>query len=128
MRGNSGDVYCSGGDVDEEQDIVSDKAFDRIYLDAQKIRRRQTRPVSLQKRRPSGVCVAFGCGLDPALLQDVCDCATSDLMPEICECATDSRVSPRRILKRHTHNEIHNGLHEARPARTAPMAVVPLGC
>jgi hypothetical protein len=64
MRGNSSDVHYSGGDVDEEQNVVCDKAFDRIDLDAHEVRRRQTLPVSLEKRRPLGVRVAFGIGLD----------------------------------------------------------------
>jgi len=59
MRGDAGDVYRSGGNVDEEQDVMRDETLYRADFDAQKVRRRQTLPVSLQKRRPSGVCVAL---------------------------------------------------------------------
>ncbi len=69
MQRDAGDVYRSGGDVDEEQDVTRDETLDRAAFDAQKVRRRQTLLVSLQKRRPSGVCVALGSRLDPALLQ-----------------------------------------------------------
>jgi hypothetical protein len=58
MRGNAGDVYGSGGDVDKEQDLVGDETLDRADLDAQEVRRRQTLPVSHQKRRLSGVRVS----------------------------------------------------------------------
>ena len=58
MRGDAGDVYGAGGDVDKEQDVVRDETLDRADLDAQEVRRRQTLPVSLQKRRPSGVRIA----------------------------------------------------------------------
>jgi hypothetical protein len=59
MSGDSSDVHCSGGDVDEEQDMVCDKPFDGVDLYIQEVRRHQTLPVSLQKGRPSGVRVAF---------------------------------------------------------------------
>ena len=58
MRCNAGDVHGSGGDVDKEQVVVRDETFDRADFDAQKIRRPQTLPVSLQKRRPSGMRVS----------------------------------------------------------------------
>jgi hypothetical protein len=38
MRGDAGDVYGSGGDVDKEQDIVRDETPDRADLDAQEVR------------------------------------------------------------------------------------------
>ena len=53
------------GHVDEEQDVVRDETRDRADFDAQEVRRRQTFPVSLQKRRPSGVRVSLGCRFDP---------------------------------------------------------------
>src|SRR5258708_39364171 len=46
-------------------------------------------------------------------------------MSQIGERATNPRVSPRAILERHTYNEIGDGLHDARPARPAPLTVVP---
>jgi hypothetical protein len=39
---------------------------------------------------------------------------------------TDSGVSSLAILKRHAWNEIEDLLHNARPTRAAPMAIVPL--
>ena len=70
MRGDAGDVYGSGGDVDKEQDIVRDETLDRADLDAQEVRRRQTLTVSLQKRRPSGVRVSLRSGLDRVISED----------------------------------------------------------
>ena len=48
---------------------MRDETLYRADFDAQKVRRRQTLPVSLQKRRPSGVCVALESRFDPVLLQ-----------------------------------------------------------
>jgi hypothetical protein len=61
------------------------------------------------------------------IFKDVGDGAASNLMPEISQCASNSRVSPRGIFKRHAKNEIDDRFHDARPARAAPVAVVPLG-
>src|SRR5258708_37087814 len=101
MRGDAGDVYGSGGDVDKEQDIVGDETLDRADLDAQEVRRRQTLPVSLQKRRPSGVRVSLRSGLDPVISEDIGDGAASNLMTQVSQSAPDSRVSPRGIFKCH---------------------------
>src|ERR1700730_14176076 len=127
MRGDSSDVYGSGGDVDEEQNIVRDETLDRADLDAQEVRRRQTLPMSLQKRRPSGVRISLGSRLTPVHFEDVGNGAPSNLMPQIGQCAADSCVSPGRIFKRHLQNENDDCFHDARTARAAPVAVVPLG-
>src|SRR5882757_4954036 len=100
MRGDAGDVYGSGSDVDKEQDVVRDETLDRADLDAQEVRRRQTLPVSLQKRRTSGVRVTRGSGLDAVISEDIGDGAASNLISQIGKSASDSRVSPRRIFKR----------------------------
>ena len=123
MRGDACDVYGSGGDVDKEQDIVGDETLDRADLDAQEVRRRQTLPVSLQKRRPSGVRVSLRSGLDPVISEDIGDGAASNAMSQIGQCASDSRVSPGGILKRYLQNEIDDGFHDAGPAWAAPIAV-----
>ena len=60
MRGNASDVYGSGGDVDKEQYVLCEETPNRTYFDAQEVGGRQTFPVSLQKRRPSGVSVSLG--------------------------------------------------------------------
>ena len=62
-------VNGSRGDVDKEQDVMRDETLDRADFDAQEIGRRQTFPVSLQKRRPPGVRASLGSGFDPVLLR-----------------------------------------------------------
>jgi hypothetical protein len=69
MSGNTGDVYGSGGDVDKEKDVLRDESPKCADLHAHEVGGRQTLPVSLPKRRPSGVR------------------------------ASDSRVPPRGIFK-----------------------------
>ncbi len=96
-------------------------------FDAQEVRRCQTFPVSLQKRRPSRVPVPLGCRLDAVLFEDVSDGAASQLMPQIGQCASNPSVPPRGIIKCHAKNEINNRFHDARSAWAAPVAVVPLG-
>ena len=127
MRGDAGDVYRSGGDVDKEQDVMRDEPSDRADFDAQEVRRCQTFPVGLQKRRPSGVPVSLGCRLNAVLFEDVGDGAASNLMSQIGQRASDSRVPPGGIFKRHLKNEIDDRLHDARSTWAAPLAVVPLG-
>jgi hypothetical protein len=56
MSSDAGDVYGSGGDVDKEQYVLRDETPYRANFDGQEVRGRQTLPVRLQKRRPSGVC------------------------------------------------------------------------
>src|ERR1700674_4529501 len=106
MRGDAGNVDGSGGDVDKEQDVMRDETLDCADLHAHEVGRRQTLPVSLQKRRPSGVCASLGSGLDPVIAEDIGDGAASYLMSQIRQCASDSRVPPRGIFKRHLKNEL----------------------
>jgi len=73
MRGNAGNVYRSGGDVDKEQYVLRDETPHRTDFDAQEVGGRQTFPMSLQKRRPSRVCVSLGSGLDPVFPEDISD-------------------------------------------------------
>src|ERR1039457_3983656 len=127
MRGDAGDVYGSRGDVDEEQDVMRDKASECANFEAQEVRRCQTFPVSLQKGRPSRVPVPLGCRLDTVLFEDFGDGAASHLMPQIGQCASNSSVPPREIIKWHAKNEINDRFHEALSAWAAPVAVVPLG-
>ena len=93
MSGNTGDVYGSGGDVDKKQYVLRDETPHRADFDAQEVGGRQTFPVSLQKRRPSGVCASLGSGLDPVISEDIGDGAASNLMSQIGQCASDSRVA-----------------------------------
>src|SRR5258708_39990604 len=116
MRGDAGNVDGSGGDVDKEQDVMRDETLDCADLHAHEVGRRKTFPMSLQKRRPSGVCVSLGSGLDPVISEDIGDGAASYLMSQIGQCTLDSRVSPRRIFKRHLKNEFDDRLHDARSA------------
>jgi hypothetical protein len=127
MRGNACDVYGSGGDVEKKQYVLRDKTPHRSDFDAQEVGRRQTLPVSLQKRRPSGVRVSLGSGLDPVFPEDIGDGATSNLMSQIGECASDTRVPPRGIFKSHLKNEIDDRLHGPQSAWTALTAIIPLG-
>jgi hypothetical protein len=83
MRGNAGDVYGSGGEVDKEQYVLRYETSHRADFDAQEVGGRQTFPVSLQKRRPSGVCAPLGSGLDPVVSEDIGDSAASNLMSKI---------------------------------------------
>jgi hypothetical protein len=92
------------------------------------IGRRQAFPVGFEKRRPSGVPVTLRGGLDAVFMEDVGDRASSNLMSEIRERATDPRISPRAILECHAQNEIDDRLHDARPPRPTPLAVVPFSC
>ena len=94
---------------------MRNKPLDREHFNAQKVRRRQTLPVSLQKRGPSGVRVSFRSRIDSVLFEDVGDRATTDLMSQIGQCTSDPRVTPRRILNRHPQNNIDDCLLGARP-------------
>lgn len=47
---DAGNVHRSGGDVDEEQNVIRDQALDRVHLDAQEIGRCQAFPVGFEKR------------------------------------------------------------------------------
>ena len=82
-EGDAGDVYGPGGDVDKEQDVMRDETVDRADFDTQKVRRPQTLPVSLQKRRPSGVRVSLRSGLDPVISEDIGDGTASNPMSQI---------------------------------------------
>ena len=93
MRGDAGDVHRSRGDIDEEQDVLRDQALEREDLHAQEVRRRQTLPVSLQKRRPSGAGIALRSRIDAVLFEDVGDGAAPNLMPQINQRASDPRVT-----------------------------------
>jgi hypothetical protein len=46
------------------------------------------------------------------------------------QCSVDKKsveiISPRRILERHTHNEVDDGRHHARPTWTRSVAIRPL--
>jgi hypothetical protein len=61
---DAGNVDRAGGNVDKEEDVISDQPFDRVHLDAQEIGRRHALPVSFEKRRPSSMTVSFRGGLD----------------------------------------------------------------
>ena len=74
---DAGDVDRSGGDVDEEQDVIRDQPLDRVHLDAHEIGRCQAFPVGLEKRRPSSVPVSLGGRLDAVLSEDVGDGAST---------------------------------------------------
>ena len=124
---DAGDVDRSGGDVDEEQDVIRDQPLDRVHLDAHEIGRCQAFPVGLEKRRPSSVPVSLGGRLDAVLSEDVGDGASTNLMSQIGQRASNSRVSPRRIFKRHLENQIDDRFHDAWPAWAATVTVVPLG-
>jgi hypothetical protein len=83
MPGDAGDVYGPGGDVEKEQDVMRDETLDRADFDAQEVRRRQTLPVSLQKRRPLGARASLGSGFDPVISEDIGDGTASNLMSQI---------------------------------------------
>ena len=72
----------SGGDVDEEQDVMCDETLERVHLDAQKVRRSQALPVSFQKRRPSSVSIPLRGGLDAVFMEDVGNGAASHVMSQ----------------------------------------------
>lgn len=93
MSGDACNVNGSRDYVYKEQDVMRDETLDRADFDAQEICRRQTFPVSLQKRRPPGVRASLGSGFYPVLLKDVRDGAASNLMPEI---SPTRRASPDR--------------------------------
>jgi hypothetical protein len=84
--------------------------------------------VSSKKRRPRRVLIALRGRIDPVVSENVRDRAAPDLMPQIGHCSLDPCVPPQSILKRHAQNEIDDRLHDARPAGTSPMAVVPSAC
>ena len=98
---DAGDVDRSGGDVDEEQDVIRDQPLDRVHLDAHEIGRCQAFPVGLEKRRPAGVLVAFGSGLDAIFSEYIGDRGPADLMSQIGQCALDSRIPPRSVFNGH---------------------------
>src|SRR5258708_25683546 len=108
MRGDDGDVHGPGGDVDKEQDVMRDQTPDRAHFDTQKVRRCQTFPVSLKKRRPSGVSVSLGSWFDSVLFKDIADGGASTLLPRLGHCASNSRISPRWIFKRHPRHKINH--------------------
>ena len=68
---DAGNVDRSGGDVDEEQDVIRDQPLDRVHLDAQEVGRCQALPVGFEKRRPSSLPVSLRGGLDAVFSQDV---------------------------------------------------------
>ena len=47
---DAGNMHRSGGEVDEEQDVIRDQPLDRVHLDAQEIGRCQAFPVGFEKR------------------------------------------------------------------------------
>jgi hypothetical protein len=125
VRCDAGDVNRSGGDVDEEQDVVRDQSPDRVHLDAQEIGRRQAFPVWALRNVDHRVCRSLRGGPDAVFMDDVGDGASAHFMSQIGERAADPCVSPRGIFERHAQNEIDDRLHEARAARSTPLAVVP---
>jgi hypothetical protein len=82
--------------------------------------------VGFQERWPSGVRVARRGRVDPVLFENVGNRAASNLMSQIGHRALDARVSPRRILERHTHNEVDDRRHHARPTWTRSVTIRPL--
>lgn len=83
VRCDAGNVDRAGGNVDEEEDVISDQPLDRVHLYAQEVGRCQAFPVSFEKRRPSGMPVSLWGGLDAVFSEDVGDRASSHPMAQI---------------------------------------------
>ena len=65
---------------------------------------------------------------DTVLGEDPLDSVASEFMSEVLECASQARISPRRVLLRHAHNELTDVLRRRRSAWAPVLAAIVLGC
>ena len=65
---------------------------------------------------------------DTVLGEEPLDGVASEFMSEVLECASQARISPRRVLLRHAHNELTDVLRRRRSAWTPVLAAIVLGC
>ena len=100
MGGDAGDLHGAAGDVDKEQYVVRDQSPHRADFDGEDQSPSDT-PRGLEKRRPAGVLVAFGSGLDAIFSEYIGDRGPADLMSQIGQCALDSRIPPRSVFNGH---------------------------
>ena len=56
------------------------------------------------------------------------DGVASEFMSEVLECAPQARISPRRVLPRHAHNELTDVLRRRRSAWAPVLAAIVLDC
>ena len=56
------------------------------------------------------------------------DGVASEFMSEVLECTPQARISPRRVLLRHAHNELTDVLRRRRSAWAPVLAAIVLGC
>src|SRR5262249_1192292 len=74
-------------------------------LDGEEVGRRQAVPMSGEERLPGRLRAALGCGLDAVVPEDSLDRVAGDFVAEAVQPAADSRVAPRRVLRRHRGHE-----------------------
>jgi len=122
---DAGDLDASGLEVDDEQDVIADEADEGEHLDGEEVGGGDDVGVGLQERAPGRG--AFGVRRDALVTQGLGDGRTCDAVVELLELALQPAVAPARVVLRHAHDQLADGLHDA-GATDALGHVRPLGC
>ena len=69
-----------------------------------------------------------GAGAIPWSARSPLDSVASEFMSEVLECTPQARISPRRVLPRHAHNELTDVLRRRKSAWAPVLAAIVLGC
>jgi hypothetical protein len=93
MGCDAGDVYCSGGQVDQEQHVVGDEAAERADFHTEEVGRREALPVGFQKRRPARALPSLGRGFDPVILENDSNRATAHFVAQVGHGTLDARIA-----------------------------------
>ena len=123
LRRRASDVDLPRLQVDQKQGVVGDQAPWSPDLGREEVARRNLAPVGLQERPPRRGAVRRGC--DAVVLQSPGHGAATYAVTEVLQLALDPRVAPRRVLLRHPHDQLADGLHDA-PAGRLGLLVGPL--
>ena len=123
---DAGDLHGARLQLHDKEDDVPDQPAQGQYLDGEKVRRRQTVPMSRQEGLPRCLRTALWRGHDAVVLEDRFDRVSGDVVTEVLEPAADTRVAPRRVLLRHADDKRGDVRLRARTAGTSLLRAVVL--
>ena len=120
---------------DPEQTSPPDHPFrptgapERVHnLDGEQVCRSDSAPMSLEEGAPRHALAPLRSRRNTVLGEEPLDGVASEFMSEVLECAPQARISPRRVLSRHAHNEFTDILRRRRSAWAPVLAAIVLGC
>ena len=114
VRRDACDLDLPAGQLDHEEDVVSDQASPSPKVDGEEVSGTEDIPMRAKEVSPGGLLASLAGGLESMLLQDVGDRRSSDGVAQVAQGTDDLGIPPPRILPSHGNDQIANGLPSER--------------